>query len=376
MMISSQSTPGRFGAVAIFAAIVGLGGGCKDKGAWLYGQWLLVEEGKPGACHEFKKDDLYDVYVGSDCKGPTDPGLCGKWQMKGEDRFAIRRGKEIKAHLVVISDRDKDQLSVRGGMNGTFYKVGEKGATALISELEDKGALKVRALPSELGCKALGRPMDEIKKLPAEPKPRMIRARDEGLEYHVERNTGDPMVEKIVYAVNLDQLDWLSFQLTAAAFAAPGPQARFTDAIGNPSDTAATGSGASRQVIAMWKAYCKKVAGVSGRDVDVTLFATPGKNDGYFYVSENVISNTWAELKSAADDPTQQADEEEQEEGGQAAAAPPPAPPPAAPPPPAAKSTPAAVAKPPPPPPPSPPAARPPKGKPGQLAVPGSDDEI
>jgi len=363
--------------------------GCKESPDWLIGSWLLVDGGKPGVCHQFNKNKSFAVYVGSECSGATDPLLSGKWQLRGKGKLALQRGNEEVAHLAVISERSASHFVSSGAISGTLYKVTGK-VTTLIGNLEQKGALTLRALPPELGCQQLGRPIDEIRQLPKEKEPRMLRARDQGLEYHVDRPAGDPLVEKVVYALNLDQIDWISFNFGPAAFGAPGPGGRLSQHLGQAEGEASTGKETKRQLIGMWKGYCKSLRGVANKDIDVTLFSSPGKKQAYYYVSEGIITEIWEELKQAASDPTQQADdeeegEEEEEEAIQAAPAPAAPPPPAASPPPATAPPPPPPAAPPPeaaapepaPPAPAPPAAKTPARPSGSgLAVPGGEDEI
>jgi hypothetical protein len=357
----------------VFAA-----GGCK-KSQWIEGKWLLVTpEGKPGVCHEFvRKGSKLLIHTGTDCSGPTDGLLSGKWQLKADNKLAILQGTEEEAKLVLITEKDEQHFVASGGISGRLFKVGEKGSAGLVSELEQKGEIKLRVLPPDQGCKQLSMSLADIKALPTESEPRMIRRKDQGLEYHVDRATNDPKIEKIVYAINLDVIDWIAFHLTPVAFQPPGPVGWVESGLGQSDDTASTGTGEKSQLIVMWRAYCAKLRGANNRDVDVTLFATPGQQRGTIYVSENIVSGIWEELKKTIRDAPPP--EEDEGEGAAPAKAAPakaaPAPPPAP-----AKAAPA----PPPPPPPRPAPAPPPppakkaapKPPPPPPAGGADDDEI
>jgi hypothetical protein len=315
-------------------------GGCK-KDLWVVGKWLHVDkDGKPGSCHEFKKDKTFVVYTGSECEGATDPLLSGKFQLKQETKLAVLRGQEEEAHLALVTERTDDKFVTSGAIGGVMYKVGKKGGAALLGKLQDDGVVKVKALPGTMGCAQLSKSLKEIKALPTEADPRMIRNKDKGLEYHADKATGDPKIEKIVYALNLDVIEWISFHMTAAAFAPPGPRGRLEQAIGAPADTAATGAGEKRQHITMWRTYCAELRGAKNKDIDLTLFATAGQQRGTYYVSEKIIQGIWEEFKAAAAD-SANAPPEEEEGGAAATPAPAPAAKPAPAPAPAAKPAPA-----------------------------------
>ncbi|MCC6750256.1 MAG: hypothetical protein IT371_21505 [Deltaproteobacteria bacterium] len=287
-------------------------GGCSKGKGWVVGQWLLVADGKPGVCYEFKPDRTYAVFTSPDCAGESDGALSGRWELKEATKLAIKRGPEPMAQLALISDQTDEKFVATGTLAGAFYRLakGQTGST-LLKELEGKGVIKVKALPSAMGCDQLGKPVKDLRALPTESKPRMIRSRDQHLEYFVDRATGDPNVEKVVYALNQDQIDWVAFHLTPAAFAAPGPEGRLEQAIGQPEGQVSTGKGEKRQHISMWKSYCARMRGAANKDVDITLFAAAGTKDGLIYVSERVVSGAWDELKQAASDPEAQAPEGE-----------------------------------------------------------------
>jgi len=290
--------------------------GCKKKGSWLVGKWLLVEDGKPRACHEFKADRTFSVYVGSECKGKIEPLSSGKWQVQKAGRVAIQRGNEEVAHEALVNEKTEHKISLSGAITGALHKVGDEGAAALIPKLEASGAITARVVPPAMGCTALDLTVSQIKALPVEKAPRMIRARDQGLEYHANTKTGDAHVERIVYAVNQDQIDWIAFHLTEASFSGPGPRGRLEQALGKPKGQATTGKGDKQQQIAMWKGYCaNKVRGATNKDIDITLFSQPAKKSAYYYVSEKVISTMWDELLSAANDPSQQAKDDDDGDG-------------------------------------------------------------
>jgi hypothetical protein len=345
-----------------------LAAGCK-KSQWIEGKWLLVTpEGRPGVCHEFKggKKRVMLIYTGTKCSGPTDPLLSGKWQLQAENKLAILQGTEEEGKPVVITEHDKKHFVASGGISGKLWRVGEDGAEKVLDRLEQEGEIKLKALPPEMGCRHLSMALKDIKALPTEPKPRMIRRRDEGLEYHVDKATGDPKVEKVVFALNQEVIEWVAYHLTPNAFQPPGPEGRQEAAVGKPEGSATTGKDQKTQRIVMWRTYCAKLRGANNKDVDVTLFSTPGQQRGTIYVSENIISDIWDDLKATIKEAPPPEDDEEEGEGGggdtaKAAPAPPPkaAPAPA----PAPKAAPA--------PPPTPKAAPKPAPKPAD-----DDDEI
>jgi hypothetical protein len=272
--------------------------GCK-KSAWLKGQWLrITRDGKPAECHRFQTDGALRVFLGSACKGPSDPLLSGKYQVKDETRVAVKRGNEDVAQLVLVSRRGEDHFVATGTLAGSFYRVDKKGTAALVTRLEQRGVIKVRALPARRGCHWLGLSLDQIKALPTEPHPRVIRQRDEGLEFHVNRVTRDANVEKVVYALNQDIIEWMAMHLTAAAFRAQAPDQELEQMLGKPVHRGYSGEANRVQVVGMWRAYCASLRGAYNRDVDLTLFATPSQRQGVLYLSENYLSSIWENLRA------------------------------------------------------------------------------
>lgn len=374
---TGEPMAGKRAPVLLAVALLLGSAGCK-KSKWIEGKWLLVTpEGKPGVCHEFKggKKKEMLIYTGTACSGPTDPLLSGKWQLKSDSKLAILQGTEEQANLVLITERDDKHFVASSGISGKLYRVTkEKSAADLVRELTEQGEIALRPMPAELGCKQLGMPLSEIKALPTEAKPRMIRQKDQGLEYHANRSTGDPKVEKVVYALNQEVIEWVAFHLTPAAFQPPGPEERIQVVLGQPSGTAGTGTGDKRQHIAMWRTYCAKLRGANNKDVDVTLFATTGQQRGTIYVSENIVSGIWEELKKAIDEsPPEEEAEGEGEAPAKTAPAPAaqPTPAPAAP-----KAAPAPTPKPTPPPPAPKVQKRPPPAAPKPAGSSSEDDPI
>lgn len=92
-------------------------------------------------------------------------------------------------------------------------------------------------------------------------------------------------------------------------------------ALGRPEQTLVTGQGLKRQSIVMWQTYCRSLHGALNKNVDVTLFATPGERQGLFYVSEGLLPEVWPELKQTVGDPALQATDEELAEAEEAKAA-------------------------------------------------------
>jgi hypothetical protein len=272
--------------------------GCK-KATWLQGQWLrITRDGKPAECHQFQTDGVLTVYVGSACEGKSDPLLSGKYQVKDETRLAVKRGNEDVAQLVLVSRRGEGHFVATGTLAGGFYRVDKKGTAALVARLEKQGAIRVRALPARRGCHWLGLSLDQIKALPTEPRPRVIRQRDVGLEFHVNRATRDPNVEKVVYALNQDVIEWMALHLTPAAFRAQAPDQELEQMLGKPVHRGYSGTGERAQVVGMWRAYCANLRGAYNKDVDLTLFSSVSQRQGVLYLSENYVSSVWENLRA------------------------------------------------------------------------------
>jgi hypothetical protein len=289
--------------------------GCSKGETWVLGQWvLLAEDGKPGACHEFKKDGTFITYTTSDCGGSPDALLSGRWEFKEETQLALKRGNDLRGKLAVIAEKSAERFVSRGAVAGTLFRVGAGGAAEVLRKLDAQGLIKLKPLPSEWGCRQLGMALPAIKALPVEKEPRMLRQKDTALEYHANTASGDPKVEKVVYALQQETIEWIALHLAGEAFTPPGPQERVETAIGKPVDSVATGAGQKRQHIVMWKSYCAQLRDTPNKDIDVTLFATAGQRRGTLYVSENVVANLWEEMKQMVKDPGAQAADEEDEE--------------------------------------------------------------
>jgi hypothetical protein len=307
------------GSRLALATALGLGllasSGCKKGGDWLVGNWLLLDpDGKPGVCHEFKKDRSFSVYTSSECGGEPDQTSSGKWEEKEDGKLAMIRFNERKAQLVMVTERDAEHFVARGALAGTLYRVGEKGAAPLLAKLEASGAIKVKPLQPTWGCQQLLVPLGQLRALPKETEPRMLRQKDQGLEYVTGKSPGDSKIEKVVYALNGEAVEWVALHLSEEAFNPPGPQARLEETIGKPQEAIGTGAGEKRQHIVMWKAYCAG-SGSDGvkKDVDVTLFSTAGAKRATVYVSEGVVASLWEDLKQIAANPAAQATDEDEE---------------------------------------------------------------
>jgi hypothetical protein len=287
---------------------------CSSKEQWVLGQWVLLgEDGKPGVCHEFKKDGKFITYTQTACTGNTDALLSGRWEFKDKDKLALQRGNDLKAKMAVVSDRKPEQFVSRGAIVGTLFRVGAGGAAEVLRRLDAEGLIKLKPVPPEWGCRQLGTALSEIKALPVEKEPRMLREKDKSLAYHAQKNTGDPKIEKVVYAMQQEAIEWVALHLAPEAFNPPGPQERLETVVGKATDSAATGQGKKRQHIVMWRTYCAQLRDAPNKDIDLTLFATAGEKRGTLYVSEQVISGLWEDLKHMANDPSAQSTEEEEE---------------------------------------------------------------
>ena len=296
--------------------------GCKGD-QWIQGQWLQVSEsGKPGVCQEFLKGGVFTVHGGPKCSSDKDQVLSGKWELKDDTKLAILRYNEQKAHLSLITEKSKEKITIRGALAGTLYRIGKQDPTEMITKLEQEGVIKVKALPESQGCKQLSLELDKIKALPTEDNPRMLRQKDQVLKYFSNTTTGDPKIERVVYAMNYNEIEWIALHLAAPAFNPPGPQALLEESIGKPLNSTATGTGDKRQHIVMWKAYCAELRSAINADVDVTLFSSAGKKHGMIYISENVVSSLWEDLVQMTKDPGAQSTEEDEDTEGEEASAP------------------------------------------------------
>ncbi len=297
--------------------------GCKGD-QWIEGQWLQISEsGKPGVCHEFLKGGVFTVHAGPKCTSDKDQVLSGRWELKKDNKLAILRYNEQKAHLSLITEKTKEKVIIRGALAGSLFRIGKQDPVEMISKLEQAGVIKVKALPVSQGCEQLSLSLAKIKALPAEESPRMLRQKDQVLKYFANAATGNPKIEKVVYAMNHDEIEWIALHLAPAAFNPPGPQALMEESIGEPVNSAATGTGEKRQHIIMWKAYCAELRSATNADIDVTLFSTTGKKRGTIYLSENVVSALWEDLVQMTRDPAAQATEEEDGMDEEAPASPP-----------------------------------------------------
>ena len=116
----------RWALVASLAALAL--SGCSKGDNWVLGQWvLLAEDGKPGACHEFKKDGSFITYTTSDCGGSADALLSGHWELKEPTKLALKRGNDLRGKLAVITEKTAERFVSRGAVSGALYRVGAGG---------------------------------------------------------------------------------------------------------------------------------------------------------------------------------------------------------------------------------------------------------
>jgi hypothetical protein len=278
-----------------------LSAGCKDTD-FLIGKWLLLTpDGKPGSCYEFKADETFTAYPSIECSGEPDPLLSGRWELKEANKLAIQQRGEQKAQLALITEKAADKIVMRGAISGGLYKLGEGGGVAVLKKLEWAKVLKVRAMPKALGCKQLSMTLEEIRALPKEPDPVMLRQKDQALEYHQKKPTGNPQLDKEVFALTGEAVDWISLHFTTGAFEEKEtelrPYERLEAALGKPEGELVTGEGEKTQKILMWRAYCASLKGATNKDVDATFFYTPGEKRGILYVSESVLKDIWEDLR-------------------------------------------------------------------------------
>ena len=86
-------------AMCALAIVFGIAG-CKKK-QWVVGTWVHVDDdGKPAACHIFKKDRTFQVFQDPECGQPADTTLSGKWQLKADTKLAIQRSGEDAVRIV------------------------------------------------------------------------------------------------------------------------------------------------------------------------------------------------------------------------------------------------------------------------------------
>lgn len=273
--------------------------GCKREGQWLHGQWLLInEDGKPSLCFEFLKDGNYSGYGKWNCSGSPDPIISGRWELK-KNSMLIQQRTERKANPALISDNTKERFIIRGALSGRFIRLPNKKDpatwTTFLERLEQEGTIKIKALPNDWGCRQLSRVYADLQKLPEVTKIG-LRQKDLELDFRGEDVSTPASVEKLVYALNHEGIEYITFILSPEAFAQGSPKDNFSQMIGMPLEEAGSTQG---QQIFMWKAYCAKLAGAENRDVDVTMFVTAAHKRARVLVSEGVLDDSWEDLKNA-----------------------------------------------------------------------------
>lgn len=273
---------------------------CK-KEEWIEGKWLYVnEQGKLAGCYRFAEKRALSVYSNPECSGTPDEMASGKWQLKAENQLALQRGTEHAAKLAVVLNRSTEQFSVRGALSGSLHSLKQQNAAHWIGALQQNGTIKIKELPAKLGCEQLSLSVDRVRKLPKDDQPGMLRAADQVLAFYGEPYAGNPALKKVVYALNQDQIEWVNFHYTASAFQELGPAAQIEKLLGPPEHTVTMGQGELQQQIMMWRAFCDELRGAIYQDVDATLVITPKKQLAYLFVSTNIISDSWENLRRAA----------------------------------------------------------------------------
>jgi hypothetical protein len=273
---------------------------------WLSGRWAqLSEDGKFMGCVEFKSDGTYKTFLERGCEGAPEELLSGKWQLK-KTQLAMKTSNPFApAQALQIMRRGPNEFVATGasGAAGEYYRAADPIAvSALEKRLVGEGKIKIRELPPELGCAALTKSRDDVKKLPKDESPRLLRKADASLLLGAETPPPGGPYAKITYAADNDRIVWIAWELAETAMNGDAYRARLEDALGPPRKKIVIGEGEQGQVISGWKTFCRNVRGQPFVDVDLTLFATPAQKKGTVYVSEGTVGKLWSTFEELAKD--------------------------------------------------------------------------
>ncbi|HEY3353709.1 MAG TPA: hypothetical protein VGQ83_10705 [Polyangia bacterium] len=277
--------------------------GCSSSD-WLFGRWAqLSEDGKLVSCVEFNRTGTYATYLERNCEGAPEELLGGKFSLAKTRLVVTQRNRMATPSALVLTRRGPNEFVAAGasGAAGEYYRVqGPESVTALEQRLLGEGKIKVRELPAENGCAALGKSIDELSKLPKDDAPRLLKKSDAQLKLHAERPPAGGDAAKITYAADADKVQWIAWELAEPAFAPAPLGPRLEAKIGAPAKKITIGDGPEAQQITGWKAFCRNVRGQPTVEVDLTLFMTPAQKKGTVYVSEGSVGKLWATFEEIA----------------------------------------------------------------------------
>jgi len=271
---------------------------------WLNGRWAqLSEDGKLVGCVEFKSDGTYRTFLERGCEGQPEELLSGKWQLKKTQLVLKTSNPFSPAQALQVMRRGPKEFVASGasGAAGQYYRADNPIAVAALEQrLIGEGKIKIRELPPELGCAALGKSREELRKLPKDESPRLLRKADAALLLVAETPPAGGEHTKITYAADNDRVVWIAWELSEAAMNGDGFRGRLEGKLGTPTKRINIGDGEQGQVISGWKTFCRNVHGQPNVDVDLTLFATPAQKKGTLYLSEGTVGKLWATFEELA----------------------------------------------------------------------------
>ncbi|MBI5480398.1 MAG: hypothetical protein HY906_16160 [Deltaproteobacteria bacterium] len=277
--------------------------GCSTS-QWLNGRWAqLAEDGKLIGCIEFKGDGTYVTYLERGCEGQSEELLSGQWQLKKNQLAMKTRNPLAPPAALAIVKRSPTEFVLSGasGAAGEYYRAENPIAVAALEQrLIGEGKIKIRELPPEMGCVPLGKSLDDLKKLPKDTTPRLLRKADAQLLLAAEIPPAGGEFAKITYAADNDRVVWIAWELAEIAMNNDALRTRLEGKLGTPAKQIAIGEGEQGQKITCWKTFCRNVRGMPTVDIDLTLFATPAQKKGTLYLSDGSVGKLWATFEELA----------------------------------------------------------------------------
>jgi len=277
--------------------------GCSSN-QWLHGRWAqLAEDGKITGCIEFKSDGTYKTYLERGCEGQPEELLSGKWQLK-KTQLAMKTNNPLAPpQALAVMKRSPTEFVLTGGSGaaGEYYRAENPIAvSALEQRLIGEGKIKIRELPAEMGCNSFMKTLDDLKKLPKDTAPRLLRKADAALLLVAEQLPPGGEHAKITYAADNDRVVWIAWEITEAAMNGDAYKTRLETKLGKPAKNIAIGEGEQGQIITGWRTFCRNVRGQPTADVDLTLFSTPAQKKGTLYLSDGSVGKLWTTFEALA----------------------------------------------------------------------------
>jgi len=278
-------------------------GGCSSN-TWIHGRWAhLAEDGKLTGCIEFKSDGTYVTYLERGCEGQPEELLSGKWQLK-KNQLALKTNNPLappQALTVIRRGATEFVLTGGSGAAGEYFRAENPIAVAALEQrLVAEGKIKIRELPSEMGCVSFQKTLEQLKKLPKDTSPRLLRKADATLLLVAEVPQTPTEYSKITYAADNDRIVRIAWELTESAAGGDAYRKRLESKLGAPAKTITIGEGEQAQVITGWKTFCRNVNGQPTADVDLTLFTTPAQKRGTLYLSDGTVGKLWSTFEALA----------------------------------------------------------------------------